>query len=130
MSEPQKFVGTLIAKTALEIAIDKVLKRAAKSPNISLEQRDVAVIREAVKDEAEWELNARVEHVSNAEPFYQSRVSMGSILAVVSAGIAIAQMLTDNVPNTWEEYSPPIGVVAGGLYALYGRWIAKKPFGK
>lgn len=128
--QKQAFIGPLIATKAIDFALDKVLDRFAKSPNTSLEKKDVPAIKVAVEKEVVKELDARVEHVTNTEPAYQSRVTIGSSFAVLAAVAAIGQLYTDGVVNTWEDYSPHAVVIAGGLFALYGRWIAKKPIGR
>jgi hypothetical protein len=123
-------VGAAIAKKAIQIAVDKAVDKFAKSPSTSLKPSDAPAMKQVVVKEAEKEIEARVEHVTNTEPAYQSRVTIGSVLAIVSAAVSILQMLTDNRINSWEDYSPHIGVVAGAAFALYGRWVAQKPLGR
>lgn len=71
-----------------------------------------------------------VMHSTNTEPFYQSRVFWGSVIALVAAvlgafGIAFPSDMQGQVLT---------GVMAGfalvgPLVALYGRFKAKKPIG-
>jgi hypothetical protein len=67
---------------------------------------------------------------TNSEPFYQSRVFWGSTVAAVGVGLnyfhvdfpaAIQGQVTDAIMA--------LIPIAGSLYALYGRFKAKKPIG-
>jgi hypothetical protein len=71
-----------------------------------------------------------VVHSTNAEPFYQSRVFWGSLVAIGSIGLsyfkidfptAMQGQITDAIMTAIP--------IAGSLYALYGRFRATKPLG-
>lgn len=69
-------------------------------------------------------------HSTNSEPFYQSRVFWGSVVAIGSIGlsyfkvdfpVAVQGQVTDAIMTAIP--------IAGSLYALYGRFRATKPLG-
>jgi hypothetical protein len=133
-AQKQEFLGGLIGgiliKKGVEFAIDKAIDKVAKSPSLSLEKKDASAVKEIVKVEVEKEVQARVEHQTNNEPVYQSRVAQGSSAAVLMAVATLWQFWTDSIAQGPMEYTPPALVVVGGLWALYGRFIAKKPLGR
>ncbi|MGZ2484253.1 hypothetical protein ACVITL_002776 [Rhizobium pisi] len=72
----------------------------------------------------------QIVHSTNSEPFYQSRVFWGSIIALVAAvlgafGIAFPSDLQGQVLTA---VMAGLALV-GPLVALYGRFKAKKPIG-
>ncbi|MRX32794.1 hypothetical protein [Aminobacter sp. MDW-2] len=129
MAQKQSFLGGLIAGKVIEIVVGKALDRVASNPRISLEPKDVGAVREIVTKSVNDELAQREIHATNAEPVYQSRVAQGALVAMMSAATQVVDLWTNGVPNTPMEYSAPITVLVGGVWALYGRFAAKKPFG-
>jgi len=113
----------------LDAVIGKVLDKVAGNPKISLEPKDVPAVRDVVAETVRDELAAREQHATNNEPAYQSRVAQGSLASVMGAGALLVQLWTDGMPNTPMDYTAPSLILVGALYALYGRFIAKKPFG-
>lgn len=67
---------------------------------------------------------------TNNEPWWQSRVTIGSLLAVLSGVLGIfGYALPDELRGQILEIIVAAGPVIGGAIAIYGRWIAKKPIG-
>lgn len=130
MAEQQKFIGGVIAATVIERVVGEALKRVAKRPDVAMEQRDVPVVAHEVTKQVKDEIGSRVAHATNTEPAYKSRVTIGSVMAFVGAVVGVYQLYTDGRPDSWETYSPHIGVIFGSLFALYGRWISTKPLGE
>lgn len=68
-------------------------------------------------------------HSTNNEPWYCSRVTLGSILSLVG----IVMMTFFNVSFSADDQKMVLDLilacipVAGALYALYGRWKSKVP---
>ena len=97
----------------------------AEAPLIAAE-----VVRKVQQSEVVKEVAAKVEHVTNNEPWYQSRVTIG---ALVSMGTGMAGLFGVAVSPQDAEAIVAIcmalGTAAGGAITLYGRWAAKKPIG-
>lgn len=86
-------------------------------------------VKQDVTKQAVHEIEKVIQHKTNNEPALQSRVTLGSLTAIIGAAVGIFQMYFDGMPNTWEDYAPHASVIGGALFALYGRWAAKKPLG-
>lgn len=128
--EPQQFLGPVVAATLVEKAVELALERLAKKPDVSLTKEDIPVVKKEVTKDVTKEYNARVEHVTNTEPAYQSRVVQGASGAVMLAIAGIIQLWFDGVVNTPADYIPHVGVLATSAWAIYGRLRARKPVGK
>ncbi|WP_395449972.1 hypothetical protein ACHMW7_09245 [Aminobacter sp. UC22_36] len=129
MTQQQNFLGPLIAGKVLETVIGRVLDKVAVNPKISLEPTDVPAVREVVAATVRRELAWREQHATNSEPAYQSRVAQGSVASILGALAVIAELWTNGVPDTPTLYVGPATILVGAAWALYGRFIARKPFG-
>lgn len=129
MIQQQNFLGPLIAGKVLDKVIGRVLDKVAVNPKISLEPTDVPAVREVVAETVRNELAAREQHATNNEPAYQSRVAQGSVASILGALALIAELWTNGVPDAPTLYVGPLTILAGAVWALYGRFIAKKPLG-
>lgn len=131
-NEKRDFIGSIVAgilvKKGVEVAVEKGMEALAKSPSSKVSEKDVAPGTAVVTKEINKEVVDQVMHQTNAEPAYQSRVAQGSALAIVMAITTVWQYATDNVVQGPELWTPPLVVIAGGAWALYGRFIAKKAF--
>ncbi len=123
-----------LAPVVLDV-IDAAIRRAGSDPAIPIEPRHAAAVAEDVtaavaQDPRFRDVAAQVEHATNAEPWYQSRVTWGAVLtglaSVASAfGIALAP----------EDREVLVGILAaagslfGAALTLYGRWRARRPIG-
>lgn len=107
----------------LEIA-GRVADRLIKSPSVPVE----APAKSVVKVEVAKELQPVLEHLTNNEPWYQSRVTWGAIFAILG-GIATIGTAAANGETSLEVYSPAGMSILGGFGTLYGRWAARKPIG-
>lgn len=132
-TERKDFIGGLVAsilvKKGVEVAIEKGMDRLARSPSISLKEKDAQVATGVVAAEVKKEVTEQVIHKTNSEPIIQSRVAQGSVGGVLMAVAIIVQYWTDGVAQGPVEYTPPALVIVGACWALYGRFIAKKAFG-
>ncbi len=110
-----------VAQKAAPKIIDAVVDRIVKDPANSVTQADAPAIRK--------ELVPVIEHLTNGEPWYKSRVTWGAIGAIFGGIGTIATALANG------DYNPEmLGTAAlsvlGGFGTLYGRWAAKPPVAK
>lgn len=71
-----------------------------------------------------------VAHVTNTEPWYQSRVTWGAIIAVAGPLLSVLGVSSDILdPDLAVSISTAVVSVVGGALTLYGRWKARKPIG-
>jgi Na+-transporting NADH:ubiquinone oxidoreductase subunit NqrC len=116
---------TTVKDTVKELVTDALQKQAAKS-TASLEKRDVPQVASAVVKE----VNAVVEHATNNEPWYQSRVTWGAIISIILPIAGTLGVATDTInPDELVALCVAGGTVVGGILTLYGRWAARKPIG-
>jgi hypothetical protein len=108
----------------LDIA-SKIADRLIKLPSVPVEQAEKPV----VKVEVAKELTPVIEHLTNNEPWYQSRVTWGAIFAILG-GVATIGTAAANGETSMEVYSPAGMSILGGFGTLYGRWKARKPLGE
>ena len=129
MPQPQNFLGPLIAGKVLDTVIGRVLDKVAGNPKLSLEPADVPAVRDIVTETVRHELEVREQHATNSEPAYQSRVAQGSLASILGASALIVELWTNGVPDAPTLYVAPVTILVGAGWALYGRFIAKKPLG-
>lgn len=71
-----------------------------------------------------------VRHVTNTEPWYQSRVTIGALISMLAMTLAAAGV---TIAAEERELLVAIGLGLGGLVGplttLYGRWRARAPIG-
>ena len=90
-----------------------------------------------ISQEVAKRITPLVLHATSNEPWYQSRVTLGAIAAVIAGVASFAGYSFDAedqkfwVDNVSQFIQLATGVVAlgGGVLAWYGRWRAKKPLG-
>ena len=105
-------------------AIAAGLNKAASSPNIDIAPAAVPAVEAAVRAEV-----AKTEtHLKNQEPWYQSRVMIGSIGTIVTSAIGIYGLVAAGIADG-ELYAAPIAAILGASFAIYGRIVARKPLG-
>jgi len=108
----------------LDIA-SRIADRLVQSPSMPVEATEKPVVKATVAKE----LQPVIEHLTNNEPWYRSRVTWGAIFAILGGVASIGTMLANGVPLSLETYGPPLSSIGGGLGTLYGRWKARKPLG-
>ncbi|WP_336800479.1 hypothetical protein [Kaistia sp. MMO-174] len=83
-----------------------------------------AVVQEVAKDPA-------IQHMTNTEPWYQSRVTWGALVAIASGLFAIGgRALPVEDQGTLVNIAVAVASAIGGAITLYGRWAARKPLGR
>lgn len=111
----------------LAVPVVLAVKAAAKDPKTVLDRADAAPVARAVINE----LTPVVEHLTNQEPWYQSRVTWGAIISIatpVLGALGISVGWLD--PDLAVAISTAAVSLVGGVLTLYGRWKARKPLGQ
>lgn len=119
-------MNNAIRKAVLTAAVAGA-QTAAASPNIAIERSAVGPVAESVANE----LAPRLEHLTNAEPWYLSRVTWGVLVALVCT---MLRPITGTLLDEGQTQEIVSALAAGGQlfglgFTLYGRWAAKKPIG-
>lgn len=114
-----------VQNIVLEGIVDGV-KKAVYSESTAAQPRDTKEIVEAV----ESKVAPIVAHVTNSEPWYQSRVTLGAILAAAAGVLGLfGYAFPSEVQGKVIDLIIALAPIIGGGFALYGRWAAKKPLG-
>jgi hypothetical protein len=85
------------------------------------------VVKPEVREAVQQEVGPVVEHLTNNEPWFRSRVTLGAIASILSGVLGLFGYAVGV-----EEILPilvGLGPIIGGGLALYGRWAARKPIG-
>jgi hypothetical protein len=112
-------LGTVAEKVATQL-IDKLVK----DPGVSITKAEAPAAVEQIAKQ----LQPVIENLTNNEPVWQSRVVWGSVATILSGASAIIMLIANGDMNL-ERYVTPVMGLAGGVYALYGRLVVKKPIG-
>lgn len=108
-------------------AIVKGAFAAAASPQTTTEGKDVSIITSKVLTE----VAPIVAHATNSEPWWQSRVTWGALLAALAGVLGVlGYSFPAEVQGKIIDLIIALLPLIGGLTALYGRWVAKKPIGQ
>jgi hypothetical protein len=72
-----------------------------------------------------------IQHATNTEPWYASRVTWGAIIAALAPvlGLVLGHTVNADDQATLGELATAAGTLIGAGLALYGRWVAKAPIG-
>ncbi len=113
--------------TNVETAIGAGVANAVLNPNVPIDPMTAPkIIHEVVK-----EVKPVVDHLTNNEPWYRSRVTWGAIGAIVLPLLGVFGVTTDVIDNdTFVALGLATGTVISGFLTLYGRWKATRPIGK
>lgn len=130
MEQKQELIGGILAKKGLELIVGKALEQVAKRPWNGLKPEEVKDATKIAVREMEPEINSHINHATNNEPFYKSRVTLGALMGVLGAVVGIYQLATDGLPEDWNQWSPHVMVLGGAVFTIYGRFVARKPLGE
>lgn len=117
--------------------ISRSIKQVGNDPSVpQLSSSDATIVQQeviatAARDPQLKELSKVVENATNSEPWYQSRVTWGAIIAFASPLLAqiIGRAIDPAEQAMWISILTAGGAMVGGLISWYGRWVAKKPLG-
>lgn len=110
------------------------VKVAAVLPYNDLSEVAVDTAQNEIVDQVAKKVEPIVQHLTNNEPWYQSRVTIGVILAVIGSvlglwGYSFPAEIQSRVLETVVTLAPLIAPLVGGAITLYGRWVATRPIG-
>lgn len=120
----------MIPAIAIGLAKDLILPEILKA----LKRDDVPVSSSqavSVANKIAAEVAPVIVNQANAEPWYQSRVILGS-LVTVGVGLAglFGMVISPDDAALITSVAVSAGAVISGLFTLYGRLVAKKPLGQ
>ena len=111
-------IATVI-KPAVAGAVSKAIERSETHTTIGSEAEIVSAV---AKDAAKVIINQ-----TNNEPWYQSTVTIGALVTLVTAGYAFGWNISKAGLPEPTDFATQIGPIIGAFVTLYGRWIATKP---
>jgi hypothetical protein len=113
--------------------IGSALRQIGADPTLPLRPEEVPTVADAVgarlqQDRRFQDVAAEVEHLTNQEPWFRSRVTWGALMSLVAAigsgfGLALGPAEVEAAVTVLAAG----GTMIGAFVALYGRWLAKRP---
>ena len=71
-----------------------------------------------------------MQHITNTEPWYQSRVTIGALISALALALGAAGVsLAPEDRELLVAVGLGLGGLVGPLTTLYGRWRARRPIG-
>lgn len=133
--ERQDLIGGLVAKVLIEkgikTAIETGLEKVAVRKDTIMQPSDVDKATAIVAQEVKKEVQSRVDHVTDNEPFYKSRSMLSVIVGLMVEFGILYQFWTDDVVQDFQTQVAPHLIVIGTLLGpVYSRYFAKKPLGE
>ena len=115
MSQQTDIIKAIIASGVREVAIN---------PNTPLTTAEAGPVAKAIADQ----VLPGLQHVTNTEPWYQSRVTWGAVVSIATGLLGAVGVATDWIDaDQAVSVGLALGTVVGGLVTLYGRWRARQP---
>ena len=114
-------------KRSVAAAIERAVEDAARRPDVPIADGLAEVA--AVKIADAVMASPEVKFATNGEPWFQSYVTLGSLVALVGGCYGLGYDFLDGSIPTPSELTAHLPGVFGPLLALYGRWFATKPVG-
>lgn len=110
----------------LKALIAAGVREVALRADSALQPTDAAPVTKAIITE----VLPGVQHATNTEPWYQSRVTWGALGAIVLPALGFLGITSDIVSlNDFVVGGMTLASVVSGALTLYGRWKARKPIG-
>lgn len=112
-------------------AAGTVARRLIDSPGSPLDAASPGRAQAELERAVAREVAPLVEHATNTEPWYLSRVTWGAVVAGVSPllGLVLGAAPTLEEQSRLAEIGAAAGTILGAGLALYGRWLARRPIG-
>jgi len=105
-----------------------ILNKLIQTPGVPVSRENSVVVKPEIEQAVKREVAPVIEHLTNNEPFYKSRVTWGAIFAIMG-GIATIGTAIANGETSMDVYWTAGMSVIGGFATLWGRWAARKPLG-
>jgi hypothetical protein len=115
-------IDPVVKLKATEI-VGQVLTNMVKQPGIS------AQTATEMKPDVISEISKVILNQTNNEPWYQSTVTLGALITLVTGSYAFGYDVVQHGLPTPTDFATQIGPLFGAGIVLYGRWIQRKPIG-
>lgn len=131
---PMPALSSLVAGIVVDV-IASAIQKVARDPGVPINPQEAPVVaREvagaAIEDPRLKQLDAQVQHATNNEPAWRSRVTIGAVVAGLAGVLgAFGVVLAPEDQELIAAGLTALGTVAGAITTLYGRWKARKPIG-
>jgi hypothetical protein len=112
-------------KSAVQAAVVAGVASGVAHPATAAEGKDRKIISDAVMKE----VVPLVVNATNAEPWFQSKVTIGAVITLIGGGYGLMLDFLDGVPPTVDSFSAQASTLLGAAVVLYGRWFPGKPLG-
>ena len=109
-----------------QVAVNAAVVSAVKEAQLPVDN----YTKQVVVDRVVESVAPVVDHLTNNEPWYRSRVTWGAIGAIALPLLGFVGVGSDVI--SMDEFVTgglAVGTMASGLLTLYGRWTAQKPIG-
>jgi hypothetical protein len=127
--QKQAFLGTAVGGALIGQITNAIIDNLIRAPSVPVSRENSGVVKPEVREAVAQEVGPVIDHLTNNEPFYRSRVWWGSVGSILGGAATIITMAVNGVPLSFESYGPPAGAIWGGATALWGRYGAHKPIG-
>jgi hypothetical protein len=126
--QKQAFLGTAIGGAIIGQITNAIVDNLISAPAVPVSRDNSVIVKPEVREAVAKEVGPVIDHLTNNEPFYKSRISWGALFAILG-GIATIGTAIANGDTTPEVYTTAGMSILGGITTLYGRWKARKPLG-
>jgi hypothetical protein len=116
---------TLSRKRSVAAAVERAIENATRRPDVHVADGLAEVA--AMKIAGAVMVAPEVKFATDGEPWFQSYVTLGSLVALVGGCYGLGYDFLDGSIPTPSELTAHLPGVFGPLLALYGRWVATKP---
>jgi len=115
------------AKREIKAVIAETVTEVAKDPGTPLSPRDA----KPVADELNKQLGPWILNLTNNEPWYQSKIIWGLIIAGIGTIVrpVAGEIFTTEQAAQWAESLSTLGTFAALGFAFYARAMARKSIG-
>jgi len=112
---------------SLESQIAGAVSDAVAKPSVNADATAIAPITQAVMEEVQ----PRIDYLTNAEPWYLSRTTLGAMIIIITRLLAhFGHEIPPELHGAILDLLIAFGPYFGAGLALWGRWISKKPLGR
>lgn len=115
--------------------VSRILHEESKKTTTDFTPKDATTIAPLISTKVEAKLskdvNSVITNLTNQEPWYRSRVIVGTGVSLLSFGARFAGLHLDVIDqSTITQMVLDGATILGSAYALYGRLVVNKPMGE